>query len=656
MAAPSRIFFLWVSLILPTTTLHAQQPADRVWFSPGENEVNAGAVSPDGRAIAFIDWGGIQRPGFDANGSLVVHDTYTDEYRVVARSPDPVEGTYVVRSIWSRDSEQIAYSIWDDSWDHQNLHVVRRDGSDDRLITDNQQHAQILPGAWSSDGDFIVAFVIGWDEIRRLALVSVSDGKVSILKTLGRGVNPDALSLSLSPDDRFVTYSYLGDSGDQGQIFVLAIDGSVEAQIATSPAYDYAPYWMPGGESLLFMSDREGSTGLWSVDIAEGAAASTPQLLHSDLDPALVPLGVSNGSELVYRSDLSESELFIGEINWESGGFLEDPVLLTDRFPGSNSVASWSPDGTRLAYLSQRLEASSGAASFLVVKSLSDGKEQDIALPVRLTRESRPEWSADGTYILVNGYYSDPTNPTLAGRAAYRVLLESGETVREPYIRDYAGFFSTSSARFITGRQGEALRSLGIRISGQRDFMLYADGDESLRADEKLLWVRGGLRWVRSMDCSDLAAFPQSTCWAGRTVETIAPESHMHYNGFTAWELSPDATMLAYVSGEGERATTDLWLWPLPDGDARRRLHFENDESISAVRWSPDGSHLLIAVDKEYQPTQIYRLPTFADGLDPVSLPFDHVQLGESTLQPDGPGIVFPVTSSGLEVWTLTVK
>jgi Tol biopolymer transport system component len=651
MAAPSRIFFLWVSLILPTTTLHAQQAADRVWFSPGDNWVTAGAVSPDGRAIAFIDWGGIQRPGFDANGSLVVHDTYTDEYRVVARSPDPEEDTYVVGSIWSRDSEQIAYAIWDDSWEHQNLHVVRRDGSDDRQITENQQHAEILPGAWSSDGDFIVAFIIGWDEIRRLALVSVPDGEVSILKTLGREVSPNALSLSLSPDNRFVAYSYPSDNGDRGEVFVLAIDGSVEEQIATSPAYDYAPYWMPGNDRLLFMSNREGRTGIWSVDLAEGSAVSTPQLVRPDIDPAFVPLGISNNGKLIFRSDVSESELFIGEFNWGSGSFIEDPVLLTDRFPGSNSVASWSPDGTRLAYLSQRLEASSGATSFLVVKSLSDGKEWDIALPVRLTNESRPEWSADGTYVLLNGYYSDPTNPTLAGRAAYRVLLESGEISREPYIRDYAGFFGTSSARFITGRQGEALRSLGIRISGQRDFSMYADGDEPLRTDEKLLWARYGVRWVRSMDCSDLDAFPQSTCQAERTVETIAGESPM-----PAWELSPDASTLAFVSGEGDRVATDLWLWTLTGGEAKRRLHFENDESISAVRWSPDGSHLLIAVDKGDQPTQIYRLPTFADGLDPVSLPFDHVQLGESTLQPDGPGIVFPVSSSGLEVWTLTIK
>ena len=612
--------------------------------------IRHGALSPDGRSIAYVDWGGIKGAVPAGTGWLVVHDTRTGNYRVVARS---LSDTYIVTGMWSKDGRRLAYSIWDDSWDHQNLHVVNSDGSDDRVITANQQHKQILPGVWSVRGDFIVSFIVGWDDVRRIGVVSVDDGSVRILKTLRGQVRLDALSLSLSPDDRYVAYAYPDASGDDGDLFVLAVDGSGEERVAPNAAKDSRPYWTPDGGRIVFLSDRSGRTGLWAVEVVDGRAASEPELIRPDVGP-IVPLGFTEDGALSYLHRVFETDIHIARIDWEQGSFVDDGVL-SGRFVGTNSRATWSPDGSRIAYLSQRAGSGMRGASYLVVKSLQDGTERDIELTMQLTNESRPEWSTDGRYVLLNGNHVERTGPIpiRQRRAAYRIDIETGEVRREPYIRDYAGFFGTSSARFASGLQSERLRSMGIRIMGQRDHSAYRSGDEPLRSGESLLFVRNVVAWVRSLHCDDVPRPPRGECGFGMMLETVADLGKMW-----GWELSPDATMLAYAKAPDMESSPDvLWVWPLSGGEQRQVARVGEGEAIRAVRWTPDGRHLLFATQEaqgEQAFKRIVRVALNGGPPEPMELPIDGIQLGELTFEPNGTRVAYPVSSNRDEVWTLS--
>jgi dipeptidyl aminopeptidase/acylaminoacyl peptidase len=44
-----------------------------------------------------------------------------------------------------------------------------------------------------------------------------------------------------------------------------------EMQLTQDAALDYAPQWSPDGKSVLFVSDRSGTLGLWRIDIATRA-------------------------------------------------------------------------------------------------------------------------------------------------------------------------------------------------------------------------------------------------------------------------------------------------------------------------------------------------------------------------------------------------
>lgn len=621
--------------------------ARRRWVSP--NFVTPGAVSPDGRFIAFVDWEGIKDAGLPpGTGALVVHDIRTGNNQVIARSSSD---TYILSAIWTSAPRRLAYSIWDDSWDHQNLHVVKPDGTDDRVITANQQHKEIVPGAWSAGGDFIVTFIVGWDDVRRIGVISVDDGSVRILKTLQGQVRVDALSLS--PDDRYVAYAYPDASGDQGEVFVLAVDGSGEERVAPNAARDSRPYWTPDGGRIVFLSDRSGRTGLWAVEVVDGRAASEPELIRPDVGP-IAPLGFTEDGALSYLHRVFETDIHIARIDWEQGSFVDDGVL-SGRFVGTNSRATWSPDGSRIAYLSQRAGSGMRGASYLVVKSLQDGTERDIELTMQLTNESRPEWSTDGRYVLLNGNHVEQTGsiPVRRQRAAYRIDIESGDVQREPYIRDYAGYFKTSSARFASGRQSEHLRSMGIRIMGQRDHRSYRSGDEPLRSGENLLFVRNVVAWVRSLHCDDVPRPPRGECGFDMMLETVADPGYMG-----GWELSPDATMLAYAKAPDFSSSPDvLWVWPLSGGEPRQVARVGEGEAIHAVRWTPDGRHLLFATQEaqgEHAFKRIVRVALNGGPPEPMELPIDGIQLGELTFEPNGTRVAYPVSSGRDEVWTLS--
>ncbi len=639
-----------LATLRPQFTAAADGWVDRRRWVTANDWVFSGSVSPDGHSIAFVDWGGISGAGHNAFGELMVHDTRTAEYRLIV--PTSETNGYVQRGIWSRDGQRLAFSTWGP--DHQFLHAVNADGSGHRVVTDNPQHAAIWPGAWSASGDFIVSFIRGWDYVRRIGLVSVDDGSVRILKTLQAPVRGGGgglqMNLSLSPDDRYVAYSYPDVSGDGGNLFVLAVDGSGEERIAPNAARDAYPHWTPDGDRIVFVSDRSGRTGLWAVEVVNGRAVHPPELIRSDVG-SIALMGFTEEGSLSYQRFVSESDIHVAEVDWELGDFAGEAVPLSDRFVGTNGRATWSPDGSRIAYLSRRAGSGMQDAFFLVVKSLQDGAERDIELTMRLHRDTRPEWSADGRYVLFSA----------RSTGAYRIDVETGEVTRERFRRDWAGHWREQRGRFVSARQSERLRSMGIRIVGQRDHRRYRTGDEPLRAGEKLLWVRDGIRWIRSLDCEGVARRPRSECsvydWIpgdhGMMVEWEVDEGE-----FGGWELSPDATMLAYVQApDPDSFPNVLWVWPLTGGEPREVARTEGEGAwIPAVRWTPDGRHLLFVTieNREVRDFKLSRVALNGGQPEPIDLPIDLMQLGELTFMSGGTRIAFPVASQGREIWTLS--
>jgi Tol biopolymer transport system component len=226
---------------------------------------------------------------------------------------------------------------------------------------------------------------------------------------------------AVSPDGRRIAYSTLTLNWD-----VLRIDlesGQISPLIAGA-RYDGWPTWTPTGDHVIFTTTRSGRVELWWKSIAEGweRPLITPEDFSDVSTRMLSQAAVSpNGRTVVYqRFSDTGIQLFMSPL---SGG---KPVVLTTPEVGRSDFATWSPDGTWIAFFAQnriyKLRPGSQAAPVVVRDDAVQGQVRwsRSGNIVYLAREgltvtddsgqtasvihSSPlelwDWSADGSEIL----------------------------------------------------------------------------------------------------------------------------------------------------------------------------------------------------------------------------------------------------------------
>jgi Tol biopolymer transport system component len=182
----------------------------------------------------------------------------------------------------SPDGELIAYAWWNDAGGIE-LRVVGVDGSQPRVLYGDESVNWLAPRDWSPDGEHVLAHLTG-EERNEIALVSVEDGAVRVLKTFDTG-GPG--KLSFAPDGEYVAYEWRPDRGVPGDIFAIEVDGGREITLVQHPADDDLLGWAPDGGHILFASDRAGTTGAWLLPVADGEPSGEPRLIKPDMSDAL---------------------------------------------------------------------------------------------------------------------------------------------------------------------------------------------------------------------------------------------------------------------------------------------------------------------------------------------------------------------------------
>lgn len=625
----------------------------RLWAA--DVGLHPGDLSPDGERVAFVNWGLIEHPALPGHADVAIHDIAAGDFRRVTNRPPLNElDVYPDAPVWSRDGRWLAYGNWAPGWTHQELRVVRPDGTSDRVVLDVRQMALVRPMAFSSGGDFVVALLRGWDDAWRIGVVPTDGRPFSVLKTLGPH-RPRALSLS--PDDRFVAYDGPGDdeSGNR-DVFAVAVDGSLEVPVSTHPADDARAFWTPAGDRIVFESDRSGQRGLWAADWDGGRVTGEPELVYGPL-PGMDLLGLTASGSPYFRAARTRSEVYVADIDLRGDGAVGEPETLPESGVLTNLRPAWSPDGSRVAWLSMR--GGGGESPHLVVKTLATDQEVTHPLPFPLGdfRASRPDWSTDGRHVWVEGRDTDPAG---RGRVSWRIDVATGEVAREPYHRDFAGVSRAEGItefHFVDGRQWEGLRAMGVRLAGQTDFPLFEEGDARLRPGERLIWVRNGVQEL--VDEGPTAADSERrVALEGDHLRPVIPESPP-----VEWSLAPDGTALAVAAQEpGSGIPNVLWVVPLDGGEPRvlaRKAPAAADEEgqphFTAVRWSPNGEEVIYGVHQTGEgddaEAEIWMVP--AEGGVPrrLELSLSAYVLGNLRFHPDGDRIAYTVMDRGYELW-----
>ncbi len=194
---------------------------------------------------------------------------------------------------------------------------------------------------------------------------------------------------SWSPDGSKL--AFVSDVEGHSDIWVINVDGSNAVNLTQDEAADHSPSWSPDGHWIVFASLRD-SPNWWELYVMRPDGTDVTRLTWwedaSDLSPTWSP----DGTKLAFASKRDG--------NWEiytmdrDGGNL---ARLTND-PADDSNPAWAPDGSRIAFVSTR-----DGYPEIYVMSITGGKATNIS-NAPYSSEHGPTWSPDGGRL---AFYSD---------------------------------------------------------------------------------------------------------------------------------------------------------------------------------------------------------------------------------------------------------
>jgi dipeptidyl aminopeptidase/acylaminoacyl peptidase len=210
------------------------------------------------------------------------------------------------------------------------------------------------PGQWalSPDGRLVAYTVVGYyfgfpvvprlGEANNVHVVSVETGEIR--KLTSGGVYEKARPV-FSPQSDRVAYEAGGD------VWVAEVATGKTWRVTIDLASDREPAWSPDGKHLAFISSREGRTDVWRASV-EGERHGLQRLTNdtvSESDPAWSP----DGTQVSFTGVRGDEHFYASGVYVvpAAGGTVR---RVTAPDAAGNFGARWSPDGRRLALLSDR--------------------------------------------------------------------------------------------------------------------------------------------------------------------------------------------------------------------------------------------------------------------------------------------------------------
>lgn len=569
------------------------QTAREIWTGAGVDGM--GAPSLDGRILSYTDW---------TTGDLALRDLTTGHMRRLTDTGGwEKSGDFAELSLPSPDGAAVAYAWFNDrdarekKYSMYDLRLTgTAPGSRPRVIYQSADLGWVSPVAWSPDGQHLVIVRHRQKEGADVALLTIRTGAIRSIRSHGQ--TTVVRRASVSPDGRFVAYDAPASGvRDPRDVFLSALDGSSHAVVASHPGEDTAPFFSPDGATLIFMSNRGGSNGLWGVPLREGQAAGPPKLLKQDVG-AISPLGMTAAGQLYYFAAGDRVNSLMATID---AGFAPktEPALVADRFQNHNMSATWSPDGRSLAYYRfHGLREDQGAA--LVVRDIASGQEREYPLKAQAFRASSAvRWFPDGRAILVAG-----RNPEKAGLVFSRVDLETGaeralltNIQLGPATSTAVLSADATSIFYITKRDDEAaiMRTvLRYDLATGTNTVLLEGATYAIalsRDGQRLAYL--GSRKDTSDRESEIGFIPV----AGGERTVLFSGVWMDPTRFHALSWTPDDRHILFVRADGPVGSIDTALWRVPAaGGEARRTGLTARGQIKFPDVHPDGTRLLYSV------------------------------------------------------------
>jgi hypothetical protein len=506
-----------------------------------DKEVDINSYSPDGRYAGYTDWYSVE---------IGVLDLKSGEKWEVTK--DGNWGSHFPNySIWSPDSKRIVYD-WniqdpgkDNFYYNYELHVVDKDGTNDRIVIKNGTKS-LWAADWSKDGLSLlcVESESNGSDSCSLVLVSVNDGSKKIIADIGNVRNINA---NFTDDGNYIVFRARSVKNSENyDIFIVSKDGGTVHPLISNKEDDGAPFRISGTNQFIYFSNHSGTKDLWAITLKDGKLVGEPRILKNDFDQTCSIVGTNNAGTLFYSSSRINPEIYKARLDFKNNEVITEPVSIKRNSTRKILKVVWSPSFNYLAGLIQTSPNSETPLVPLkfVIQNVLTGAENEISPDLGsypLLWWVEPQWAPDEKSILIKGEKKE------AVRGLYQIDVKTG---------------NVSNYKAPMGRMEWEWRWLQFSPDGEIQYFVSQDG---FKSKQKVV-----ARTVKSGEEKVLAEFDD---WVSKVL------------------LSTDGKTLAIQYDDS------LCVIPAYGTGGKKRVESFEKLGGNPVGWSSDNQSIYVAKD-----------------------------------------------------------
>jgi len=368
-----------------------------------------------------------------------------------------------------------------------------------------------------------------------------------------------------SPDGKWIAYTTSDPEGGDGTIHVVRPDGSDDRRLSSTPSQIYGLCWTPDSSRLLFASEQNGPTALWSVDLQ----GRNLQAITRGPGICTCPTMSPDGQRLLFDFSLRRWYVYLStEPEGEARRLVAESGL---------NAAALSGDGSRVA-LALGAAAQASAVTLLDL----DTMERRILSGMNA---SSVAWMPGGRDLLIAAPAPDGMREWI-----WRLSTEGG--LPQPLLKGDEDWRAPRPSP-------DGTMIAAVRRSESGDELVVHDlaqGDERVLARKTVItaprWSPDGrmLAWSGSWRPDDLVS---GGVWIG-SVEGGAPRQLTADGAWPIWGHGGDHLLFARY-----REHAGIWGVPLGGGSPQliRRLEGDlRDLHVEGLDAGRDGRPLLLSL------------------------------------------------------------